>query len=120
MPLHLTLLSKILIGRVQPQAAPMGQMRAPALPKNEVGFTLCRTKSGQLTRGPMAMGTPRAVSIPISCPVGSRFIGLWHTHPGGSVTPSRVDKNSAIRFDAEFMCITNDTKTKCARITGRR
>lgn len=120
MSFHLTLLARALLGRNTNGRAPMRQVANRTLPKNEVGFTICRTPGGQLTRGPLATGTPRAVSIPIACPSGATFEGLFHTHPGGAVTPSRIDLDSAKKFDAKVLCITNDSQTQCFRITGRR
>lgn len=98
----------------------MRQQTNGMIPRNEVGRTICRTQEGRLTGGPLVMGDPRSVRIPIMCPVGARFEGLFHTHPGGAVTPSRTDVNSARKFGAKVLCITNDTQTRCFTIRGRK
>lgn len=90
------------------------------LPPNEWGKTLCRTPSGQLVGGPWSEGTPTRVEIAMVCPRGSFFEGLFHTHPGGSVNPSKIDTASAKKFSAQVLCISNDVKTKCFKVTGRR
>ena len=98
--------------------ATMRQTTAP-LPKNERGFAICRTPSGQLIRGPEVEGTPLRVTIPLVCPTGSAFVGLHHTHPKGTAWPSQLDINSAKDFTVPLMCITDETKTRCFKITGR-
>ncbi len=100
--------------------APMGQPKISSIPRNEVGFTLCRTASGDLTRGPIAMGTPMAVKIPLQCPANSKLEGLYHTHPGGVAYPSNTDIKSAQRYGAKVLCITNDSQTKCFKVRGRK
>lgn len=107
-----------LIGR---SCAPiMGQPRITGIPRNEVGNTICLLPSGDLTRGPMVMGTPNRVQIPITCPQGSEFFGLFHTHPGGRAEPSPMDLKSAEQYGAKVSCITNDSTTRCFKVTGRR
>ena len=81
------------------QAAPMAQAT------NEVGFALCRAQSGQLTRGPVAEGTPVGVNIPVSCPSGTRFVGLFHTHPGGVAAPSDKDLRAGQATGSRNLCI---------------
>ena len=102
------------------RSASMRQGSAGKIPPVEVGFTLCRRPSGVLTRGPAVSGTRTAVNIPLLCPPGSSLEGLFHTHPGGVAFPSQTDKSSARKFDAKVLCITNDTQTRCFRVTGRR
>ena len=109
-------MSLTLLGRSKPRMS----QPVNALPRNEVGKTLCRTPSGQLVGGPWSQGTPTRVQIAMVCPRGSTFEGLFHTHPGGSVNPSGIDIASAKQFDAKVQCISNDTKTKCFKVTGRR
>ncbi len=84
---------------------------------NEIGFTMCRvTASGELTHGPLAEGTPDSVNIPVSCPPGSSFEGLFHTHPGGSSFPSPTDIRSAKKIGASVLCIDADGDTNCFRV----
>ena len=87
--------------------------------KNEVGFTICRAKSGKLTHGPMATGSPTGVNIPVSCPPGSRMEGLFHTHPKGVAYPSDIDIRSAVKVGAKALCVQSDTELACFRITRR-
>ena len=54
---------------------------------NEIGFSICRLPSGALTHGAVSEGTPVSVNISITCPNGSEFVGLAHTHPKGVAWP---------------------------------
>ena len=72
---------------------------------NEIGFALCRDERGRLTFGPKAEGSPYHVNIDLDCPEGSNFFGLYHTHPGGFVTPSDQDWHVARQLGAEFLCV---------------
>jgi len=90
------------------------------LPPNEYGFSLCRTPAGKLVNGPVASGTPNSVNIPVSCPAGSRFIGLDHSHPGGVAVPSSIDIASAKKVGARVLCIQSDTETRCHKMGNRR
>ena len=85
---------------------------------NEIGFTVCRTPSGQLTHGPVATGTPTSVNIPVVCPPGSKLIALHHSHPGGIARPSRTDVETAIRVKAKHLCIQvpETGELKCFRV----
>ncbi len=71
----------------------------------EHGFTICQGASGKLTRGPEAVGDRHQVSIDVTCPRGSRPIGLFHTHPGGSTNPSHADLDMAQKFHIDYLCI---------------
>lgn len=72
---------------------------------NEIGFALCRDASGRLAFGPQAEGGPFSVDIPVECPPGTSFFGLYHTHPGGDTKPSLTDMASARQFGAKAICI---------------
>ncbi len=89
---------------------------------NEIGFSLCRYPSGQLTHGPVVSGTPTSVNIPVACPPGARFEGLFHTHPGGVAYPSNTDIRSARKVRAEHLCIAvPDTgEMRCFRFKRKR
>ena len=82
----------------------------------EFGFSLCRTPAGGLVTGPMATGTHNRVEIPVACPAGSRFTGLYHTHPGGVALPSKTDTDSARKVGAKALCISSDTETRCQKV----
>ena len=105
-----------LLGRAK---AAMAQTNSVKIPSVEVGFTMCRTGAGALVRGPLATGTRTRLNIPISCPPGSVMEGLFHTHPGGQASPSQRDVASAKQYGAKVLCITNDTTTRCFRVTRR-
>ena len=91
------------------------------LPRNEVGFALCRVRAtGKLASGPVTSGTPNRVGITVACPPGSDFIGLAHTHPGGVAEPSALDKRTAKEHGAAVMCIASDTELACFPTPGRR
>lgn len=83
------------------------------LPPNEFGFALCRFSNGRLGSGPRVTGTPMNVNIPLACPQGSTFEGLFHTHPGGIALPSQTDRASAHRVGAKVLCISDDKQTLC-------
>ena len=90
-------------------------------PRNELGFSLCRVgASGQLVAGPVATGDPVSVSIPVSCPTGSHFEGLFHTHPGGVAQPSQQDIRAAKQSGAANLCIQSDWTLACFRIRPSR
>ena len=89
------------------------------LPKNEMGFAMCRGADGKLVAGPTAWGTPTSVAIPVQCPTGADFIGLFHTHPGGVSFPSAQDIASALRVGGKTLCIESEADgLKCFRIEG--
>ena len=88
------------------------------LPANEFGFSLCQAQDGKLVKGPTATGTPINVSIPVTCPAGSHFTGLFHSHPRGVAYPSPQDIDSALRVGAKILCIQSDQEMKCFRIQG--
>ena len=83
--------------------------------KRECGFSICKTKSGKLTRGRTFCGTEHNVTLPNDCPVGSRRVALTHNHPGG-VNPlgSSVDKATA-RKHGVIVCIKTD-ETRCIKV----
>jgi len=97
--------------RLASPRAPSAQtpVRSP-LPRDEVGFTVCRTPTGRLVRGPVTSGTPTSVDIVVECPPGSEPFALVHTHPGGINTPSAMDVKSGQRFRMSAMCIADDRR----------
>lgn len=90
------------------------------LPPNEFGFALCRTQTGKLVKGPTASGTPGNVTIPVDCPAGASFEGLFHTHPRGMAEPSPLDTASAEKVGARVLCIASDTETRCHKAGNRK
>lgn len=94
------------------------------LPRNEYGFSLCRTRGGAIVAGPVATGTPTSVQIPVACPKGSTFFGLYHTHPGaGAVAyPSPTDVASGRRTGSKQLCIQSNRALNCYALgrQGRR
>lgn len=100
-------------GFIRIRTAPARQ-RLPFGHSNEIGFSLCRdTGTGKIVHGPVREGTPTSVGIVMKCPVGSDFIGLAHTHPGGVATPSAQDWRSARNVDASVLCIDADGDLRC-------
>ena len=49
------------------------------MPRNEVGASICRAPGGSFVFGPFAEGDPVSVQVPISCPKGTSFEGIYHT-----------------------------------------
>ena len=85
-------------------------------PRNEVGFAICETASGELKSGPVVEGGPASVSIPVACPAGSHAVALFHTHPGGVARPSNQDIRAAQQAGLQKQCIQSDTRLACFRI----
>ena len=88
------------------------------LDPDEIGFSMCERSDGSLTHGPVARGTPTSVSIPVSCPPGTVFVGLGHTHPRGVAFPSQQDIRSARQTGARNLCIRSDDRTACFQVSG--
>ena len=93
----------------------MGAGKHVRMGTNEVGAAICRLPSGGIVFGPKAEGTPMSVSVPIQCPPGSSFAGIWHTHPGGVAVPSKQDLRSGRSVGAKRLCITvpETGETRC-------
>lgn len=107
----------LLLGRIPTkQEATMGYQR---LPPNETGFAICRTPTGRLVNGPVSTGSPTRVDIHVACPPGSRFEGLFHTHPGGVAQPSPMDIAAARQTGAAHQCILSDSEMRCFPTVGR-
>ena len=71
----------------------------------EHGFAICEDCRGNFVAGPETSGTHNSVSIDVQCPAGFKPTGLFHTHPGGSTTPSPTDIKSARRLGIRHLCI---------------
>ena len=89
---------------------------ARRLPRNEVGFALCRMPTGKLATGPVSSGTPTRVDIAASCPPGGTLVGLFHTHPGGIAYPSAMDVRAAKKVRAPNLCILSDSQLGCYKV----
>ncbi len=76
----------------------------------ERGYTVC--KNGKLEKGIEVIGTTSSVSIPISCPVGSKPRALVHTHPGGSLALSPQDIKTMHETGLP-VCVRAGGKIKC-------
>ena len=84
--------------------------------RNEVGFTICKNPTGELAPGPLAVGDPYNVDIPVSCPAGSKLLGLHHTHPGGRAYPSKQDIRSARQLRVPYLTIDADGTLRTFRV----
>ena len=84
--------------------------RMGKLPANEMGFPGCQLPNGNLINGPVSWGTPTSVEIQLQCPMGSKFVGLGHTHPRGVAQPSDQDIRSGFQSGAQFLAIASDTE----------
>lgn len=87
--------------------------------KNEIGASICRRPNGSFVFGPFATGTPVSVNVPIKCPAGSTFHGIYHTHPGGVPIPSAQDLRSGRQTGSQVLCVNADGNMVCYRRTGR-
>lgn len=81
--------------------------------RNEIGASICKKPNGKFTFGPWAEGTPTSVNVPVACPKGSAFAGIYHTHPGGVPLPSQTDLRSGIKVGADVLCINADGVVQC-------
>ncbi len=84
----------------------------------EIGILICRTKTGQLVHGPTHHGTEKNVTVRIQCPSGSTPAALWHTHPGGTMSLSRLDIETGKKHKLPYVCVSNGRRgsTKCFQI----
>jgi len=81
---------------------------------NEISAAMCRIPNGRIVIGPLTEGTPDSVTVDLTCPVGSVFEGIFHTHPGIGVTrPSPQDLLTGIRSGANELCIFSDGAMEC-------
>jgi len=80
--------------------------------KLERGYTVC--SNGKITKGKTVIGLPSSVSIPISCPAGSKPAALMHTHPSGSLELSPQDIKT-MREKGLPVCVRAGNKIKCYR-----
>lgn len=91
------------------------------IPSQEFGAMLCRTPQGQLTRGPIGVGTSAGVQFSEHCPVNTEVVGSLHSHPksgGGSPLPSIQDMKEAGRIGMPNLCIVTSEKTSCYKVLG--
>ena len=91
------------------------------IPSIEIGMMLCRLPTGQLTRGPIGVGSATGVQFPDHCPAGTSVVGSAHTHPkegGGSILPSAQDMREAKRIGMPALCIINNEKAACYNVRG--
>lgn len=84
---------------------------------HEIGFMVCRTNRGGLTRGPTRHGDKSSVTVPVKCPAGAKPEALWHTHPSGSLRLSPMDIATGRDHKIPHVCVSNGKKgsTRCYR-----
>lgn len=87
---------------------------------NERGASICRRPDGSLVFGPFATGTPVSVNVPIRCPPGAKFHGIYHTHPDGVPIPSGQDLKSGRQTNSQVLCISVPTGPNAGRIACYR
>ncbi len=80
---------------------------------NEIGASICQRPNGSFVFGPFAEGDPMSVQVPLSCPQGSEWYGIFHTHPAGVPIPSPTDIRSGLKTGAKVLCINADGHTEC-------
>mgnify|MGYP001574395402 FL=1 len=88
---------------------------------NEWGWTMCE-KDGRIVKGSEAVGHPTGVSLSVDCqPCGGKPVGLYHTHPLGSVTPSGLDIREMRRLGLPTLCIQvpETGETACYHVGGK-
>jgi len=85
----------------------------------EEGYSLCQ-KGKTIVKGPTAVGDSHSVSIKLSCPKGTKVIGVHHNHPGGSLHLSEQDKRTAKEKKLRVVCVKAKDKTKCWRFKHKK
>lgn len=87
----------------------------------EHGFAICNA-NGRLLRGPESVGHRYGVKVDVTCPRGSRAVGIFHTHPGGVVEPSPADIREARRFGVPYVCqgVPETGQIGCRLVRRRR
>jgi len=88
---------------------------------NEIGFLLCKTRRGTVRAGPIQIGDRTSVNVPTGCPVGSRPVALWHTHPSGALRLSGQDIRAGVDNGIPHVCVSDGRKgsTKCFSMKRR-
>lgn len=89
------------------------------IPDHEVGATICRC-GPNYELGPMASGTRNRVKVPISCRTRCKPVGIVHTHPGGPVRLSNVDKKSLAKAKLSIGCVTDGVRMRCFRVKASK
>jgi len=86
------------------------------MPDVECGFLICKG-GNRLVKGPVVCGGPTSVTIPMSCPEGTRPWALTHTHLSGNPVLSETDKQTGRTHGISFVCTkTAKYGTRCYRI----
>jgi hypothetical protein len=112
------------MGRLAGGQAVMGQKQIDLRLANdgvEHGFAICQDAQGNTIAGTETKGHRYGVQIDVSCPTGFAATGLFHTHPGGTPTPSPQDIKEGCRLGIRHLCIAvpETGEMKCTDI-GRR
>ena len=81
----------------------------------ECGTIWCRTGKGGLVRGASACGGKSSMSIPVTCPAGSRPHAICHDHPSGNPSLSHQDIATGKRLKVHICTRTVKHGLKCYR-----
>jgi hypothetical protein len=91
----------------------------------EHGFVICDRGTGRgedrLVRGPESSGHTYGVNVDVSCPIGSKPICLWHTHPKtGNINPSEADMKAAKDNKIPWLCVAipETGESRCYPVPG--
>ena len=79
----------------------------------ERSYTVC--KNGGYSRGPTRVGTRTNVEIIVRCPLGSKPVAIFHTHPNGNPLPSALDLRTTRQLRVPYVCVKARGKTRCYR-----
>ena len=78
----------------------------------ECGTIICEKPNGQRVKGASACGDSHHVSVPNSCPSGSKRIAVSHNHPDNSPL-SPKDKDTAYKHNIVVCVKTKPHGIRC-------
>lgn len=82
--------------------------------KREWGQTIC-AQGKRHVLGERVQGKEHSVNIPLRCPLGTKLVGVNHSHPGGSLRLSDQDIRTARDKGLKLVCVKAKSKSKCYR-----
>lgn len=76
----------------------------------EHGYVVCDCGKGtgeaRLVKGPESEGHQYGVNVDVKCPIGTKPIAIYHTHPGtGNINPSEADMRAAAQNGIPWLCV---------------
>lgn len=80
----------------------------------ECAFIVCADKKGKLQRGAQSCGSRSNVSVPIKCSRNSQKpVAVVHNHPSGIPIPSKLDMETAKKYNLKMCVKTEGRPVRC-------